>query len=51
LFFCCKLRDEIRFQDVAALRQQIGIDLQTARNYFDGHADQGIPLAHTMLSL
>ncbi len=49
--FCCKLRDEIRFQDVAALRQQIGIDLQTARNYFDGHADQGIPLAHTMLSL
>ncbi len=46
--FCSKLRDEKRFSDVAALRDQIMHDLQNARDYFVQHASQGIPLANGM---
>ena len=47
--FCSKLRDEQRFSDVAALREQIMMDLQQARDYFEQHASQGIPLASGLL--
>lgn len=50
--FCCKLRDEIRFSDVSALRTQIEQDLQTARGYFeeqDMGSGQPVPLAHNAL--
>jgi len=49
--FCSKLRDEVRFPDVEALRQQIQQDLQVARSYFDGHDGQMIPLAHGILGI
>ncbi|HBO38786.1 MAG TPA: bifunctional riboflavin kinase/FAD synthetase, partial [Pasteurellaceae bacterium] len=32
--FCRKIRDEIKFLSVDVLKEQIGKDVQTARNYF-----------------
>jgi riboflavin kinase/FMN adenylyltransferase len=35
LFFLARLRDEIRFSSVEALREQISRDIQTAQHYFE----------------
>ncbi|OPX56322.1 riboflavin kinase / FMN adenylyltransferase [Oceanospirillum multiglobuliferum] len=51
VIFCSKLRDEVRFANVEALREQIQRDQLAARAYFANHADQGIPLAQNKLNL
>ncbi|MCE0733353.1 bifunctional riboflavin kinase/FAD synthetase [Halomonas sp. G15] len=40
VFPCAKLRGEVKFDDFAALKHQIGLDLERARGYFAQHALQ-----------
>ncbi|MBF7054283.1 bifunctional riboflavin kinase/FAD synthetase [Halomonas sp. KAO] len=38
---CAKLRGEVKFEDFAALKHQIGLDQQRARDYFFRHLQAG----------
>lgn len=58
VFPCAKLRGEVKFDDFAALKHQIGLDLERARGYFAQHAlqrptfinDDSLPLASAPLA-
>ncbi|SDO83136.1 riboflavin kinase / FMN adenylyltransferase [Halomonas shengliensis] len=56
---CAKLRGEVKFDDFAALKHQIGLDLERARSYFSQHPlphpegfgnDASLPLASAPLA-